>query len=72
MIETYQRTTAVPRALLLMVDAYQKVGMNDLATDAQRIYNLNYPNGLPPLDSPSLAHEKTISEKIWEYLELDE
>ncbi len=71
-IETYQRTTAVPRALLLMVDAYQKVGMNDLATDAQRIYNLNYPNGLPPLDSPSLAHEKTISEKIWEYLELDE
>lgn len=71
-IETYQRTTAVPRALLLMVDAYQKVGMNDLATDAQRIYNLNYPNGLPPLDSPSLAHEKTISEKVWEYLELDE
>ncbi len=71
-IETYQRTTAVPRALLLMVDAYQKVGMNDLATDAQRIYNLNYPNGLPPLDHPSLAHEKTISEKVWEYLELDE
>jgi outer membrane protein assembly factor BamD len=71
-IETYQRTTAVPRALLLMVDAYQKVGMNDLATDAQGIYNLNYPNGLPPLDSPSLAHEKTISEKVWEYLELDE
>jgi len=71
-IEQYQNTTAVPRALLLMVDAYQLINMNDLAADAQRIYDLNYPNGMPPLDNPKYAHEKTTSEKIWEFLELDE
>tara|TARA_R110002074_G_scaffold114782_1_gene245421 strand:- start:51822 stop:52676 length:855 start_codon:yes stop_codon:yes gene_type:complete len=70
-IENYPKTTAVPRALLLMVEAYQQTGMNDLSADAQRIYDLNYPNGLPPLDNPEYAHEKTVSEKIWNYLELD-
>lgn len=70
-IEQYQNTTAVPRALLLMVDAYQQINMNDLAADAQRIYNLNYPDGMPPLENPKYAHEKTTSEKIWEFLELD-
>jgi len=71
-IEQYQNTTAVPRALVLMVDAYQQINMNDLAADAQRIYDLNYPNGMPPLDNPKYAHEKTTSEKIWDFLELDE
>ena len=70
-IEQYQNATAVPRALLLMVDAYQQINMNDLAADAQRIYNLNYPDGMPPLENPKYAHEKTTSEKIWEFLELD-
>ncbi len=70
-IEQYQNTTAVPRALLLMVDAYQHINMNDLASDAQRVYDLNYPNGTPPLENPKYAHEKTTSEKIWEFLELD-
>lgn len=70
-IDEYSLTTAVPRALLLMVDAYQQMGMNDLSADAQRIYNHNYPNGMPPLDNPKYAHDKTTSEKIWELLELD-
>ncbi len=70
-IEQYQNTTAVPRALLLMVDAYQHINMNDLAADAQRVYDLNYPNGTPPLENPKYAHENTTSEKIWEFLELD-
>ena len=61
-----------PRALLLMADAYRQADMPDLAADAERIYQLNYPNGLPPLDNPKFAHEKTVSEKIWDYLELDE
>ena len=70
-IEHYQKTVAVPRALLLLVDTYQAMDMNDLAADAQRVYNLNYPNGLPPIDNPSYAHEETLSERVWEYLELD-
>jgi len=71
-IEVYPKTTAVPRALLLMTDAYQQIGMDDLAADAQRIYSLNYPNGLPPIDNPKFAEEKTVSEKVWQYLELDQ
>jgi len=70
-IEHYPRTTAVPRALLLMTDAYEQIGMNDLATDTQQIYTLNYPNGLPPIDNPKVPYEETTSEKIWEFLELD-
>ena len=70
-IEKYPRSTAVPRALLLMVSSYKEIGMNDLAADAQKIYNLNYPNGMPPLDNPTLSRKPTTSEKIWEFLELD-
>ncbi|PCI18438.1 MAG: outer membrane protein assembly factor BamD [Piscirickettsiaceae bacterium] len=71
-IEQYPRSTAVPRALLLLTKSYQEIGMHDLASDAQKIYNLNYPNGLPPLDHPSFSRELTTSEKIWNFLELDE
>lgn len=70
-IEKYEQTTAVPRALLIMADAYQKIGMDDLAADARKIYNDNYPNGLPAIENPSFARTQTTSEKIWEYLELD-
>jgi outer membrane protein assembly factor BamD len=70
-IEEYQRTTAVPRALLLMIEAYKKLDMNTLAADAQRVYDLNYPNGLPPLQNPSYASDKTTAEKLWDFFELD-
>lgn len=71
-IEKYPKTTAVPRALLLMINAYQQVGIADLASDTQGIYDLNYPNGLPPIYNSKITHKKTITEKIWEYLELDQ
>jgi len=71
-IEKYPKTTAVPRALLLMADAYTRIGMTDLAADTQRVYTSNYPNGLPPIDNPKIPYEKTTSEKIWEFLELDQ
>jgi len=70
-VDHYPRTTAVPRALLLMTQAYQKLGMNKLATDAQRVYDFNYPNGLPPIENPKYSRKETTSEKIWEFLELD-
>jgi len=70
-VDHYPRTTAVPRALLLMAQAYQKLGMSELANDAQHIYDFNYPNGLPPLEHPKYSREETTSEKIWEFLELD-
>ncbi|GMQ83449.1 MAG: hypothetical protein BMS9Abin06_0183 [Gammaproteobacteria bacterium] len=40
-IENYQRTPAAREALEVLVQAYTKMDMNDLANDAQRILDLN-------------------------------
>ena len=42
-VENYQRTPAVADALAIMVQAYEKMGMNDLATDSKRVLQLNHP-----------------------------
>jgi len=66
-IEKYQRTTAVPYALLVLQEAYTKLDMLDLAKDTTRVYDLNYPNG-PPVPE----HESsTISHKIWDFIGLE-
>ena len=66
-IEKYQRTTAVPYALLVLQEAYTNLDMLDLARDTTRVYELNYPNG-PPVPE----HESsTISHKIWDFIGLE-
>ncbi len=40
-VEHYQETPAVVPALELMVDAYTRMGLDDLATDARRVLELN-------------------------------
>jgi len=66
-IEKYQRTPAVPYALLILQEAYTKLDMLDLAKDATRVYELNYPIG-PPVPE----HESsTISHKIWDFIGLE-
>ena len=66
-IEKYQRTPAVPYALLVLQEAYTKLDMLDLARDTTRVYELNYPNG-PPVPE----HESsTISHKIWDFIGLE-
>lgn len=47
-VENYQRTPAIADALAIMVSAYGKLGMRDLAVDTRRVLELNYP------DHPSL------------------
>jgi len=42
-IENYQRTPAAQDALRVLVEAYTKMGMKDLAGDAQRVLDLNTP-----------------------------
>ncbi|HEY9198114.1 MAG TPA: outer membrane protein assembly factor BamD [Gammaproteobacteria bacterium] len=42
-IENYQGTPAVPQALVVLVQAYRKLGLDDLAADAERVLKLNYP-----------------------------
>lgn len=42
-VENYAQTPAVERALLVMVAAYDAMGVQDLKADAQRLLRMNYP-----------------------------
>ncbi len=42
-LENYQRSTATPDALVLMVKAYRLMGIDDLANDALRVLEMNHP-----------------------------
>lgn len=66
-IKEYQRTPAVPHALQIMQDAYRQLGMDDLAADAERVFKLNYPNGIPVAD----YKEKTMIEETWDAIGMD-
>ncbi len=66
-IKEYQRTPAVPHALVIMQEAYTKLGMDDLAADTERVFKLNYPNGIPVAD----YKEKTFMEDTWDAMGLD-
>lgn len=65
-VKEYQRTPAVPGALQIMQEAYSKLGMDDLAADAERVYNLNYPNG-----APVQYKDDTLMGQAWEAMGLD-
>ena len=66
-VEHYQSTPAVPYALEVMQEAYNNLGMTDLAQDASRVYELNYPNG------PPVAEHKdaTFSHQVWDFIGLE-
>ena len=66
-IENYQRTPAVPYALEIMQEAYTKLGLDDLARDAERVYVLNYPNGPPVLENKKSG----IIHTLWDFIALD-
>lgn len=42
-IETYPQTGSVPRALAVMAEAYERLGLDDLAANARRLQELNPP-----------------------------
>jgi outer membrane protein assembly factor BamD len=66
-IEKYQRTPAVPYALLVLQEAYTNLEMADLAQDTQRVYEKNYPNGPPVPEHDS----STFSHKVWDFIGLE-
>jgi outer membrane protein assembly factor BamD len=63
-IEKYPRTPAIPYALQVMVRSYTSLGLKDLAADAKRVYQLNYPDG-PPVPEHSTS---TVSHRIWDFI----
>lgn len=66
-VEKYQGTPAVPYALQVMQEAYTNLGMTDLAKDATRVYDMNYPNG-PPIAEHKNA---TLSHQVWDFIGLE-
>lgn len=53
-IENYQRTPAVPDALVIMATAYKLLGLDQLSNDALRVLRLNYP------DHPGIAQVENL------------
>ncbi len=70
-VQNYQRTPALRDALELMIAAYTKLGMDDLASDTQRVLALNEASGAL-IPDPQELEDKPIGLKVWEFFELDE
>jgi outer membrane protein assembly factor BamD len=70
-IERYQRTSAVEDALEILVDAYERLGKDQLAADAQRVLTMNRQAGRF-IDDEVPPDERTIARRVWDYLSLDE
>ncbi len=53
-IESYQRTPAVPEALVIMAKAYKLLGLDQRSNDALRVLRLNFP------DHPGIAEVENV------------
>ncbi len=53
-IENYQRTPAVPEALVIMAKSYKLLGLDQLSDDALRVLRLNFP------DHPGIAEVQEL------------
>ncbi len=51
-IEYYDGAPAVRDALTVLIEAYKRLGMNDLAASAQRVYDANYSGVAAPARAP--------------------
>jgi outer membrane protein assembly factor BamD len=70
-IERFQRTAAVEDALEVMIEAYERLGKEQLAADARRVLELNRREGRFIDDTPR-PDEISLGRRLWEYLGLDE
>ena len=68
-IEHYQRTPAVRRALEIMIKAYRKLDMRELARDAERVLALNEEKG--NFVAPDYKDDASWGRKIWDFFGLD-
>ncbi|HHH39591.1 MAG TPA: outer membrane protein assembly factor BamD, partial [Sedimenticola sp.] len=67
-VQHYQYTPSVKDALIIMIIAYEKMGEEALYRDAIRVLAYNEERG----NFPSLEKgDRTLAEKIWDYLQLD-
>ncbi len=67
-VEHYEYTPSVKEALTIMIVAYAKMGKEKLYQDALKVLAYNEKRG----NFPTLPKtDKTLAEKIWDYLQLD-
>ena len=71
-LEKFQRSPAAQEALEIMVDAYTRLGEEQLAADARRVLDLNIEKGVFVDTSAEVEAEKSVGRVIWDYLELDQ
>ncbi len=66
-IKEFQRTPAVPYALQVMKQAYIELDLMELANDAERVYQQNYPDGPPVAEYKN----QTFIQQFWDFTGLD-
>jgi len=69
-VENYQRTPAARRALLIMIDAYNKLDMPGLAADAERVLTINDQQGNFGQDEVDRENRGFIR-RFWDWTGLD-
>jgi len=54
--------------LKIMEQAYGKMGLDDLAADAARVYAANYAEGIPNYEG---LEERSVGEVVWDFIGLE-
>lgn len=69
-VEKYQRAPAVEQALGIMIEAYTKLDLPQLAEDSRRVLALNREKG-GFNETPEKPEDKTMARVVWDTLGLD-
>jgi outer membrane protein assembly factor BamD len=69
-VENFQRTPAAERALIIMVDAYTRLNMPELAADAKRVLDLNREQGNFAKDDNDPS-QRGFFRNMWDKIGLD-
>ena len=64
-IENFQETPAVADGLALMVDAYQRLGLTELAATSLEVLKLNYPDSPNLVDGQFVASQAEADNRSW-------
>jgi len=65
-LETYPDSPAIEEALVIMISAYDALGMDDLKQDTFRVLQTNYPDS--PMLGKGVPQDKRVWWKFWESL----
>lgn len=65
MVENFQETPAVGDGLAIMVEAYRRLGLDDLASTSLETLKLNYPDNASLKDGEFVARESEADTRSW-------